>query len=512
MKRCLWLTVIGLLMLLVLAGCAQQTATIHGVVVDRQGNPAGIIGVIYRGHADTTDANGRFILEQVPAGSGEIVMLARSKVPVTIPVVIAEGVQTLTLTHDADYNDVVTPRLDFLFVWRDAVRTDLDDTVPFTYVFAPDLKSLIKAETGIDDLPQVISYLQPAVLQYIGHILGVRHLVWVSEYQDTQLQIFAVDYGVTNTVPFRRSSLGSVFYEIREPLLAYLAGSVRTGVPNPVIGNIESGVYHAADADHLPPHHLRAYFGSRKEAEEAGYRPDPLCFSAPATAHRSELPGTEAELARRVTSLMEGRYRVIYSGAEVEWIKRVAATLIPVTERPNLSYTFAVLDTHEYNAFALPGGYIYITRPLLNIIESDAELAAVLAHEMVHIAHMHAVQNYERQIAMTVAAVFLGVATGQMEAAADLIDSLSQILDQGYNYAQEYEADAYSQVYLMKAGYSTEATNMVLRKLRPLQLNLGSSTKSYTQTHPPTDSRLERAIENQQNLAYYQVINDHLRY
>ena len=88
----------------------------------------------------------------------------------------------------------------------------------------------------------------------------------------------------------------------------------------------------------------------------------------------------------------------MYSGPDVERLKRVARSLVPVTERSNVDFTFGVLEAREYNAFALPGGYVYITRPLLEMLDADTELAAVLAHEMVHICHLHAVRNYERQI------------------------------------------------------------------------------------------------------------------
>ncbi|MGI6083530.1 MAG: M48 family metalloprotease [Limnochordia bacterium] len=237
-------------------------------------------------------------------------------------------------------------------------------------------------------------------------------------------------------------------------------------------------------------------------------------FAARGSAAATQAPvtGTEAHLARQVLSVVEGRYRVVYSGRDVERVERVARSLVPVTERSNVDFTFGVVETREYNAFALPGGYVYITRPLLEMLDTDAELAAVLSHEMVHICHLHAVGNYERQIGLTVTAMVVGAVTGKMQSAADMLDLLGQILDVGYSYSQEYDADSTGMVYLMKAGYPMEGMQSLLNRLSSLERALGDNKRGFSRTHPPTESRMGNARQKRQELAVYETVNTYLRW
>ena len=446
--------VLGIACILLLAGCSpeQELASVIGTVVDVGGRPVSGVGVVIGTNAATTDEQGRFYIEDTFAGDTAAYILSRGRAPTEIPVLLSGGAQTITLIHSPTEWVERTPYIDFLLV-LDA-RTDLGADAGFAYAYVSEMSAEIRRTLGLGRLQEAIPYLSAEALECLGRALGVRNLVWVSEYLDSELQVFSVQNGTTTAIPFARDG---GMWRLRSSLTAFKVDGPDASRGNPV-------------------------------------------------------QGTEARLARQVVPFMEGRYRVLYSGPDVERVRRVAASLVAVTERPNVEFTFGILEAKEYNAFALPGGYVYITRPLLGMLDSDAELAAVLAHELVHICHMHAVRNYERQLGLTVTAVLVGVATGHMQSAMDLLDLLGQILDQGYSYSQEYEADSTGLVYLMKAGYPPEAMSSLLVKLDHLERVMSGGARGYSRTHPPTASRMKSAKQAQQELACYEVINTHCRW
>ena len=219
--------------------------------------------------------------------------------------------------------------------------------------------------------------------------------------------------------------------------------------------------------------------------------------------------GTEAKLAREVKNYMERMYDVTYTGPDIRRIERVASPVIAVSERPNLHFTFGILETPEYNAYALPGGYIYITRPLLEMMETDAELAAVLAHESAHITHVHAVKGYERQVALTVAGVFLAVATGDADS-YDFVQTIGDIITVGYSKDQEYDADATGLRYIARAGYDPEAMLSLLHKLSDLEYRLTGGRRGYSRTHPATENRLKQVKAKLPTVEYYRFLDEYL--
>ena len=110
--------------------------------------------------------------------------------------------------------------------------------------------------------------------------------------------------------------------------------------------------------------------------------------------------------------MVEYYYRLYDNPTIMAWINRVAAPLIADTIRKNREYKFRILDTEEFNAFAAPNGYIYITKGLLDSIESDEELAFVISHEMGHIEKKHSVIMYKRAQAAVLFASILIAASG----------------------------------------------------------------------------------------------------
>lgn len=121
------------------------------------------------------------------------------------------------------------------------------------------------------------------------------------------------------------------------------------------------------------------------------------------------------------------------------YVDTVGQKLARVSDLPNLRFTFTVLDSDVVNAFALPGGYIYISRGLLALANTEAELAGVLAHEIGHVTARHSAQRYSSAVVAGLGTALLGVVAGG--AVAQLGEQGAAVYLQSYSRDQEFEAD-----------------------------------------------------------------------
>ena len=182
------------------------------------------------------------------------------------------------------------------------------------------------------------------------------------------------------------------------------------------------------------------------------------CVIDPATGERSlgQLISREGELAigREEHPRILRQFGGAYADAQIAaYVGGISASLARVSELPELAFTFTVLNSPIVNAFALPGGYVYVTRGLLALAGSEAELASVLAHEIGHVTARHAAQRHQR------------AATVQVSAKPGELNQDPAAYVQGYSREQEMEADTLGIRYLARAGYDPQAMSSFLKKL-----------------------------------------------
>ncbi len=189
------------------------------------------------------------------------------------------------------------------------------------------------------------------------------------------------------------------------------------------------------------------------------------------------------------------------------YVRKIGNKAAKVSHRPDLEYTFNIIDSPEINAFALPGGYVYVNRGLLTFMNSEAELAAVLSHEIGHITARHAVQQQARgriaQTAATVGGFVTAVATGSSYVGSQ-ISEVASIWAQtgltGFGREHELEADSLAAEYLVKAGYDPTAmidVIAVLKNQEDFNRSVSNNSGGYHglfATHPRNDTRLQQAI------------------
>ena len=157
----------------------------------------------------------------------------------------------------------------------------------------------------------------------------------------------------------------------------------------------------------------------------------------------------------------------VYDNPELQaYVEQVGQKLAALSHRPGLTYHFTVLDSPEVNAFALPGGYIYITRGILAYLNSEAELAAVLGHEIGHVTARHGVRQYTAATATGFVGAIIGVATG-IGATQDLFNNVfGNAILSGYGRDHELESDRLGAEYLARTGYDPQAMIKVIGVLK----------------------------------------------
>ena len=188
------------------------------------------------------------------------------------------------------------------------------------------------------------------------------------------------------------------------------------------------------------------------------------------------------------------------------YVEGIGQRLARHSHRAGLEYRFTVLDSPEVNAFALPGGFIYVTRGILAYLNSEAELAAVLGHEIGHVTARHSVRQMSAEqganIGLTIASIFVPGLRNQ--AAGNLTNLAAGALLSGYGREHELEADRLGAEYLARSGYSPQAMISVIGVLKNqetfdahLAREENRPPRAYHglfASHPDNDTRLQEVI------------------
>jgi predicted Zn-dependent protease len=187
-------------------------------------------------------------------------------------------------------------------------------------------------------------------------------------------------------------------------------------------------------------------------------------------------------------------------------VNEVGQKIARKSHRPNLQYHFTVLDTPEINAFALPGGYVYITRGIMAYLNSEAELAAVLGHEIGHVTARHGVRQQSTAQATSIGLDIVAIFVPEINSvgARNLTNVVTNAMLSGYGREHELEADRLGAVYLTDSAYDPQAIIKVIGVLKNQELQDAELAKQEGReprryhglfaTHPDNDTRLQQAV------------------
>ena len=213
-------------------------------------------------------------------------------------------------------------------------------------------------------------------------------------------------------------------------------------------------------------------------------------------------PAKEAIVGAEEHPKMLERFGGAYEDAALGgYIAEIGGRLVHHPEFANRRFTITVLNSPEVNAFALPGGYVYLTRGLLALANSEAEVAGVLAHEIGHVAARHTAERFSRAMIAQLGTVVLGALTESAQV-ADLARLGAGLYLAGYSREQEFEADLLGVRYLARTGYDPRAAESFLRNLgREHELRAliegedAERNPGFFASHPRTVDRVRRAID-----------------
>ena len=197
----------------------------------------------------------------------------------------------------------------------------------------------------------------------------------------------------------------------------------------------------------------------------------------------------EQNIGREITGRMLGAAPLVNDAALQSYVNRVGRWVATQSERPNLQWRFAVIDTASINAFAAPGGYVMVTRGLYEILDNEAQLAGVLAHEIAHIVRRHHVTVMQKSAALSAGAQ-LAQRDNRSALINNMIGSGAEVFARGLDKGAEHEADAMGVILAARAGYNPFGLIDVLHQLAARGAADGSLALLF-KTHPAPGDRLD---------------------
>ena len=207
----------------------------------------------------------------------------------------------------------------------------------------------------------------------------------------------------------------------------------------------------------------------------------------------------EIEIGRDMAARLLGAAPLVNDARLQRYVNDVGRWLASQTERPDLPWQFGVLDTPGLNAFAVPGGSIFVTRGLLQRMRSEAELAGVLAHEIGHVLKKHHLKAIQKNAQASLAgdALTMAMRDSNSEARGKLVSFGTEMYARGLDKSDELEADRLGIVIAARAGYDAYGLPAVLQTLQAMNPQ-DSGLALMFKTHPAPAERLDALGEKMQ--------------
>jgi predicted Zn-dependent protease len=203
----------------------------------------------------------------------------------------------------------------------------------------------------------------------------------------------------------------------------------------------------------------------------------------------------ETAIGRQIAGSLLGAAPLVKDKALQKYVNHVGRWVASQSERPDLDWHFGVIESNDLNAFAAPGGYIFVTRGLYRLLQNEAELAGVLAHEIGHVIRQHHLKVLQQSQLVDVGAKLLAKKSGDNEKIRQLIGSGAEIVSRSLDQNAEFEADRIALVLAARAGYDAFGLPEVLQQIGHSGKADSSSVALLFKTHPHPDERLARLDE-----------------
>ncbi|MBI4938446.1 MAG: M48 family metalloprotease [Nitrosomonadales bacterium] len=199
----------------------------------------------------------------------------------------------------------------------------------------------------------------------------------------------------------------------------------------------------------------------------------------------------EVAIGRQIAGNLLGAAPLVKDKRLQKYVNNVGRWVASQSERPDLPWHFGVIESNDINAFAAPGGYIFLTRGLYRLLGSEAELAGVLAHEVGHVIRQHHLKILQQSQLLDMGGKLLAKQAGNNSAVQKLIGSGAEVVARSLDKNAELEADRIAVVLSARAGYDAFGLPEVLQQMGHFARDDGSVALLF-KTHPHPDDRLEK--------------------
>ena len=213
----------------------------------------------------------------------------------------------------------------------------------------------------------------------------------------------------------------------------------------------------------------------------------------------------EIEMGKETDAQIAREYGYYPDPELSKYVASIGMALAPHTHRPNLAYHFAVLDTPVVNAFAAPGGYVYVTRGILALMNSESELAVVLGHELGHVSARHSVRQLSKQILVAVGLAVGSVVSEKFAKIAGIAGIGAQLLFLKFSRDDEREADALGVQYARAGRFNSGEMVAFFSSLQRYgDMAGGHSLPGFLSTHPLNSERIQnvKAMIGENDVAF----------
>ncbi len=197
----------------------------------------------------------------------------------------------------------------------------------------------------------------------------------------------------------------------------------------------------------------------------------------------------EVAIGRQAAGNILGAAPLVKDAKLQKYINNVGRWIANQSERPDLAWHFGVIESNDLNAFAAPGGYIFVTRGLYRILQSESELAGVLAHEIGHVIQKHHLKLLQQTQLVDLGGKVLAKTAGEDKRIKNLIGNGAEMFARSLDRGAEYEADRMAVVLTARAGYDPFGLPTVLQDMGHVAKD-DRSVSLLFKTHPHPDDRL----------------------
>jgi len=199
----------------------------------------------------------------------------------------------------------------------------------------------------------------------------------------------------------------------------------------------------------------------------------------------------EISIGKQIAGNLLGASPLVKDATLQKYINNVGRWVASQSERPDLPWHFGVIDTKDINAFAAPGGYVFVTRGLYQQLQNEASLAGVLAHEIGHVIRKHHLKILQQSSWVDLGGQALARQAGNNEKVQQLIGSGAEVMSRSLDKNAEFEADSIAIVLSTRAGYDPFSFVEVLQGISHISGN-DDSVAMLFKTHPHPDERLDK--------------------